>query len=203
MSEAAVLAADLVDLWFGPLSPDGNVGPDKRGRWFKVDPAFDKLLAKRYGEYTDPALMGAFDSWTTSDLGLVALMLLLDQIPRNIYRGQARAFYYDRKALVLALGAYETGKSFQLPAVHAAFTLMPLMHAEDLEVQDRSVEAFEGLLALYRGSGVEAAIKNHVAEAHRHRDLIQRFGRFPGRNAALNRASSDAELEFLQKLPSS
>lgn len=195
------MAEALVELWFGELHPDGSAAPEKSRLWFAVDPEFDKLLAKRYGEYPDPALMGAFDRWLLHDVGLVALILLLDQIPRNIYRGKARAFYYDQKALMLAREAYEAGRSLKLPAAHAVFSLMPLMHAEDLKTQDQSVEAFEKLYNSHAGSSVQASLELNVAEAHRHRSVIQRFGRFPRRNAALGRPSTEDELNFLKDLP--
>ncbi len=192
-----VLAQGLFDFWFGTLEANGLSAPEKSQRWFKLDPAFDKLLAKHYGEYTDPALMGAFDRWLSTDVGLVALILLVDQIPRNIYRGQARAFYYDQKALSLALDARARGRTGSLAAMHAVFALMPLMHAEDLLIQNQSLEAFTELQALHAHTPLGDQLSQNVAEALRHRDIIKRFGRFPTRNEALNRVSTADEIVFL------
>ncbi len=192
-----ILAETILDHWFGTLHEDGTADEAKSQRWFRVDADFDTLLRKRYSEHIDPALSGAFERWAFNTSSLTALILLLDQFPRNIYRGQPRAFYYDLKALALSLQAVEKELHLAVPAAYAHFMLLPTMHSERLEIQDICLREFERLVANHQGAAkrqMEAA----RSEAQRHRGLIERFGRFPHRNAILGRTSTPEELAFLQ-----
>ena len=139
--------------------------------------------------------------WTTGELaelsrrdrGLVALVILLDQFTRNIYRGTPQAFSGDTRALALAQHAIETGHFQRLPAVHQAFLFMPLEHAENPDMQEECVTLFSELAAITGNEQIASFLR--YAEAHR--DVIARFGRFPHRNAMLGRESTAEELDYL------
>jgi hypothetical protein len=178
--------------------PDHQEGPagilrfwfeDTRPRqWFAKDPAFDALLAERFSELTRAALAGSLPDWDAAAPGGLALVLLLDQFPRQIWRDTAMAFAGDPRALALSLRAVEKGTlEAEAEPARRQFWLMPLMHSEDLAVQEAALPLFrrfcDGRTADFAG---------------RHRDVIARFGRFPHRNAALGRESSAEELAFLQ-----
>jgi uncharacterized protein (DUF924 family) len=172
-------ARGLLSFWFVEASPR---------QWFAKDPAFDALVASRFSALSRTALDGALSPWADSPDSALALVLLLDQVPRQIWRDSALAFAGDPQALVLALKALERGWIDAEPErARRQFWLMPLMHAEDLAVQDQSLPLFERL-----------SDPRTTDFARRHRDVIARFGRFPHRNRALGRPSSAEELVFLQ-----
>ena len=196
------LVTAIHKFWFGPLDAEGRTTPDIMQQWFTKNPEFDRTIHKKFGEYVDVAFMGAFDRWIKSDTALVALIVLLDQLPRNMFRDTPRSFAYDKKALATMWHAVEGDRYLQMPTLHGYFALMPSMHAENLEVQDFGVKAFAKLL-------------NHAPEAHKpviasalryaeaHQAIISRFGRFPHRNAILGRESTAEEVAFLKEPGSS
>ena len=196
------MAEAILDFWFGALRDDGTVAPAKQELWFKKDPAFDQLVAKRYRETIDLAFMGAFDRWTTTPRGTLAVLLLVDQFPRQIHRGTERAFAYDKKALATAWTAATNGAHLQLPVVMGYFMLMPLMHSEFANVQELAVTSFQQLLAA-SSAVLKPLIANALRYAERHQEVIARFGRFPHRNAVLRRVSTAEELAFLKEPGSS
>jgi len=172
-------AAEVLEFWFGQSRPR---------QWFAKDPAFDALLRERFLDLTRQALAGELDPWGTEAAGGLALVLVLDQFPRQIWRDTAMAFAGDPQALALSLKAVELGwVEAQPEQARWQFWLMPLMHSEDLAVQEAALPLFERFC------------DPRTADfARRHRDVIARFGRFPHRNAALRRISSAEELAFLQ-----
>jgi uncharacterized protein (DUF924 family) len=179
MSAPDEQASEVLDFWFGETLPR---------QWFAKDPAFDALVGKRFSPLVRAAISGELAPWGEGPASALALVLLLDQFPRQIWRDTALAFAGDPQALALSLGAVERG----LLAVEAAqqrrqFWLMPLMHCEALAVQEQALPLFE------RFSDPRTA-----EFARKHLDVIARFGRFPHRNAALGRPSSPEELAFLQ-----
>ncbi|HYX33077.1 MAG TPA: DUF924 family protein [Oligoflexus sp.] len=196
------LIKTIHELWFGELDAEGRALPEKSRRWFAKDPEFDKLIRKHYLEYIDPAFMGAFDRWMQTDEGLVALAIILDQFPRNMFRNSPRSFAYEKKALTFAGKALQDDRFLKMPAVYAYFCLMPTMHCEDLKIQDTGLDAFTRLL-----TSVSPAHKEMIGGAQRyakaHRDIIERFGRFPHRNEILGRPSTPEELAFLKEPGSS
>ena len=141
------------------------------------------------------ALAGELDNWLELDRGRVALILLLDQFTRNIYRDTPAAFSGDTPALTLAREAIAAGQHQRLPAIHQVFLGMPLEHAEDLEAQEACVALFAELESL---TG-EPALTDFRQYAEAHRDVIAHFGRFPHRNPILGRESTDAELAWLRE----
>jgi uncharacterized protein (DUF924 family) len=177
----------ILDFWFSDRA---------RAVWFERDKGFDAEIAARFGAAVHAAQTGAFETWRQSPDGCLALVILLDQMGRNIYRGEAKAFLGDQRARLVAEDAIRRGIDRTLPFDRRRFFYLPFEHAEDLAAQDRSVELFA------RARDEALPHERDMAEvqldyAHRHRDVIRRFGRFPGRNAALGRPSSDDELACL------
>ncbi len=197
MSE--VLADSILNFWIGPLDANGMPEiKEKSAQWFKKDPTFDSSIQKLYGSLMDMAPMGAYDRWANTPNGRVALIVLLDQFPRNLYRGMARAFYTDAKAQLMTHEALKKGEVDTLPLVYAYFVLMPLMHAENLELQDLGLNEFKKLEARAEGEAAKKLMKSASNFMQQHRDIIAQFGRFPHRNLALRRESTKEELSFLE-----
>lgn len=167
----------VVDFWIG-------AGED---RWFTRDAAFDGSVAVRFSGALKQARAGAFDHWGETPEGALGLVILLDQVSRNIHRGNPLAFAADGKALGLARGWIGRGYHQKLPPPMAMWFLMPFEHTEDLDAQNRCVALFETV-----------GPYDMVPYARTHRDIIARFGRFPHRNAILGRKSTAAEAAFLK-----
>ena len=183
------------DFWFGPLDEAGMCAPDKHALWFTASEDTDRQCADKFGHLVEAALDGQLQDWPESDAGLMALIVLLDQFTRNIYRGTPRAFAGDPRALELAQHCIAHGHHQRLPAIHQVFLYLPLEHSEDLEVQQECVELFAELAAVTGSAKVEDFGRYAVA----HRDVIAQFGRFPHRNAILGRSSTDEELAYMEK----
>lgn len=193
---------DILDFWLGTLRPDGTVEPEISARWWRKDPAFDDEIRTRFGEFVDRAGTGALDDWAKSARGRVALVVLLDQFPRNLHRGSGRAFEHDPRARAHAVEALDSGQDREVPPMLAYFLYMPLMHSESLEDQDRCVRAFDEAAAR-APDGPRKALEGGTHFARKHRDIVARFGRFPHRNAALGRESTPEEVDFLKQPGSS
>ncbi len=179
-------AADAVlHFWFGE-------GPDDVPRkvWFAKDAAFDRLCRERFADTHAAAAAGQLDRWQETPAGALALTVVLDQLSRNIYRDTPEAFAQDWRALGIARYAVERGFDRQLPPLRRMFLYLPFEHSEDRAMQARSVELFESLRD-------RDWLDEAIDYAHRHREVIERFGRFPHRNAILGRSSTAAELEYL------
>jgi len=168
---------DIIDFWFVECSPV---------QWFRKDYNFDKKLRIRFSKSLEMALEDKLESWSSSKYGCLALILLLDQFTRNIFRGSPRAFSGDKKALELSFKCKKNGylKNENLHFCH--FMLLPMMHSEKISVQDLSLQLFKNLND-----------KKIYDYAFRHREIIKRFGRFPHRNSILQRKSTAEEIEFL------
>lgn len=156
-------------------------------RWFTKDAAFDGQLKVRFGKALPEARDGAFDAWADTPEGALGLVILLDQVSRNVHRGSPLAFAGDGRALRVAKQSVARGFHRLLPAPRAQWFILPYEHAEDLDTQRRGV-------ALFQSMGL--AEMAHWAQIHL--DIIARFGRFPHRNAILGRISTPEELAFLQ-----
>ncbi len=192
-------AQDVLDFWFGPAaSPDcGQARPGQaRPQWFRKDAAFDAEIRRRFGELHRQAVAGGLDGWDAEPSTLLALIVVLDQFSRNLFRDDARAFAADAAALAAAGKMLDRGWDIALLPVQRAFVYLPFEHAEDLVAQARSVARFRQLAAEPGGDG-------YLDYALRHQSVIERFGRFPHRNHALGRQSSAAELAFLAEPGSS
>ena len=181
--------------WFGPLTTEGMSAPSQHALWFTKREDTDRKIATQFQSLVEQALAGQLDEWTDSAEGLIALILLLDQFTRNIFRNSANAFAGDAKALEFAQIALFEKRHLTLPPIHQVFLLMPLEHNEDLVVQEQCVEAFR---ALHERTGLPQ-IADFSRYAVAHRDVIAQFGRFPHRNDILGRSSTEDELAYLEK----
>jgi uncharacterized protein (DUF924 family) len=186
---------DILTFWFGPPPDPGYTVPHMR--WFQKDPAFDAECAHRFLATHERAAAGEFLSWRDEPRSCTALLLLLDQLPRNMFRDGARAFATDPQAREVARHALARGLDTSLPPVWRWFFYLPFEHSEDPHDQRLAVSLFE-TLALHHRPSAEA-----LDYARRHLDIIERFGRFPHRNVALGRASTEEEAAFLQQPGSS
>lgn len=187
---------DVLSFWFGPEHPDHPHG-QMRAEWWIKDPEFDASIRERFGAAVDDARQGGLASWTETPRGALALLILLDQFSRNLFRGDPRTWSEDARSQAIALAMIERGDDLVLPPVLRSFAYMPLMHAEDLRLQDRGVALFE-TLAEGAPAPLKEALTGTVRYAVIHRDIVARFGRFPHRNAVLGRESSPEEVEFLK-----
>ena len=171
----------VVDFWFRELEPR---------HWFSGAKTLDAKMRKRFSDWVGAALRGDLDTWAKTPRGRLALILLLDQFTRNIHRGAPGAFAGDAKAQALVLEGLAAKADKALALSERQFFYMPLMHAEDLDLQALAEKKFNEIL--------EEA-KSIVDFQKGHRALIERFGRFPARNAALGRASTPEEQAFLTR----
>jgi len=187
---------DVLRFWFGSLGPDGTVDEAHRARWFAASDEVDRRCREAFETDLVRAVRGELDDWPATPRGQLALIVLLDQLSRNIYRGTARAFAQDAKALAVCQDGLARGADHALHYIERVFFYMPLQHAEERDAQRRSVECFEGLVA--EVSPLQRPLfEDFLDYARRHRAVIERFGRFPHRNAILGRPSTSAELAFL------
>ncbi len=184
---------DIHQFWFGELDEQGFCAPSFHSLWFKKSDATDRHCREQFGPWVERAIDGELAHWKADSRSLIALILLLDQFTRNIYRDSAEAFAGDAQALAAATACVDSGRHLQLPPIHRVFLYMPLEHSEDLETQQRCVALFE---ALATETG-DADIAGFGRYAVAHRDVIAQFGRFPHRNAVLGRESTAAEIEYL------
>ncbi len=196
-------AEAVLDFWIGTPLPDGSLPSERFARFWRKDPELDATIRERFGELRERAARGELDDWAEAARGRAALVILLDQFSRNIHRGSPRAFEADERAQRLALAGLDGGELAQLPPMLGYFLVMPLMHAENLELQNRCVAEFEQMAAGAPSPALKDVFTKGADFAGRHRDIIARFGRFPHRNEVLGRKSTAEELEFLKQPGSS
>ena len=194
-------ARKVRDFWFGktPLSPEQL--PRRMKLWFGDVPEetkqqIDDALRARFASHVERAINGELAQWADGPRRRLSLILLLDQFPRNIYRGTARAFAGDEQALQLALTGMQSVADAALNLVERIFFYLPLQHAESLEVQEESVAAYKRLLG-EAPAEVRGVFEECVMFAEQHREVVRRFGRFPQRNVALGRTATAEEQEWL------
>lgn len=182
--------------WFGESKDDDEVARQNKHLWWAKDGQVDLTIAKRFSSSTQAAV-GQLDAWSTTAQGHLSLILLLDQFPRNMYRGLPKSFSFDAYALAWSLRGLVDGVDQQLRPIERVFFYLPLEHAESLRHQEHAVRLFEKLVADVPPQQKET-FQGFLQFAQRHRDVIARFGRFPHRNEILERACSDAERAFLK-----
>lgn len=189
----------LLALWFGDEADDALRATRQAPLWWGKSSETDALLASRFGELAHAAAEGSLAHWADLPSGRLALILLLDQLPRNIHRGTPAAFAQDPLARDLCLKGLTIGADQSLSPLARVFFYLPLEHAESREQQARSVALFEALAAKQAGTPAQATFAGFADFARRHQVIIERFGRFPHRNDILGRTSTPEEVAFLQQ----
>lgn len=193
----------LREFWFGRLPLSAQELESRMQFWFGGDSQSPELRQRdatirvRFAPLLERAVGGELDSWADGPRRRLSLIVLLDQFPRNIYRGTSRAFAYDERALGLALSGMQSGADAALDHVERMFFYMPLQHAESPDVQDESSAAFRRLVR-EAPEELRATFTDALKYAELHRSLIQRFGRFPHRNRTLGRVSTAEETAYLK-----
>jgi uncharacterized protein (DUF924 family) len=192
MSSATIGEAEVVlDFWFG--APESSERGSARKAWFAKDDAFDGEIRERFGTQIERALRGELEGWGDGAPSALAHVLLLDQFTRNAYRDTPRAFAGDRRALAAASRMVGLRQDEELATFMRGFAYLPYEHAEGLAMQD------EAIRLLTRLAAADPAQQSMLDYAHRHRAIIERFGRFPHRNAILGRLSTAEEIAFLKQ----
>jgi len=189
-------AKQVREFWFGSLPLTAQALQERVKLWFPGKDApreRDDTIRQRFGELVQKAGKGQLASWADSPRRCLSLIILLDQFPRNIYRGTAQAFAHDDQALELALAGIHSAADGALDVVERIFFYMPLQHCEARDIQDESVACYRRLLTEAPGE----VFKSSLQAAEQHRSIIQKFGRFPHRNEALGRESTPEEREWL------
>jgi len=195
---------DLLHWWFGQGTSATEIAAEKQRLWFGYRPQQDAEARERFGALVEQALNGDLQDWAELPEGWLALVLLLDQLPRMIHRDTPRAFAGDERAQQLVRDGLAHGGDMLLSPIQRVFIYLVLEHAENLAVQDLAVAHFTALRDIAAEHEHEQALfRDFLDYAERHREVISRFGRFPHRNAILGRDSSDAEQSFLQQPGSS
>ena len=193
---SATTPKDVLRFWFEDATRSPEALQRRRAVWFQADPAFDRECAARFAALLEDAARDGLGGWTGTPHGRLALVILLDQMPRNIHRGSPAAFAHDARAAAHCIASIESGQDSALHLVERIFLYMPLQHTEDLDLQRRSIAQFEQLAA-----EADDAWRDHFAEnaqyARLHHDIIERFGRFPHRNRILGRESTAEESRYL------
>lgn len=189
-------AEEILAFWFADATGDAIALARCTALWFGSDPAFDARIRERFGDLAAAAAGGGLEAWGSEARSTLALVILLDQFPRNLHRNSPLAFASDQRALAHTLRALERGLDRELAPVEALFLALPLEHAEQLDHQERMVAFCEDLVRRVP-SPLEQAFAGFASYARRHRDVIERFGRFPHRNRLLGRASTPEEESYL------
>ncbi|MBI3044475.1 MAG: DUF924 domain-containing protein [Betaproteobacteria bacterium] len=193
----------VLDFWFGACGADGALDPAKKRMWFGDGHKYDAEIRRQFGALRERAARGEVEhAWTATPRGRLALIVVLDQFSRHIHRGTAAAYEQDAEAQQLVVNGLGQHVDHELIPAQRAFFYMPLEHAEDLELQRLGVRCFDGL-ARAVAPDWRKDYESFLDYARRHEGIIERFGRFPHRNAALCRAPTPEEIEFLEQPGSS
>ena len=179
-------AEDIVQFWFG------NAPGERRKVWFVKDPAFDAEISARFLATYEKAASGGLSEWKNTARDSLALIILTDQFPRNMFRGSGRAFATDAIALATARHVIDSGWDANMLPVERMFVYLPFEHSETLTDQERSLALFKPLAPFPETSDA-------AEYSTRHWEIVRRFGRFPHRNAALGRPGTPEEIEFLKQ----
>lgn len=192
----------VLHFWFGEHPDDPLAVQAQSARWWRKDPAFDAEIRQRFGALREAAIARTLDDWLASPRERLALIVLVDQFSRNLFRDSPEAFAHDALARHWCIDGLGRGDDRALLPIERQFFYLPLEHSESRDDQARCIALFT---ALRDEAAPEwrAMFEGALDFAERHRDIIERFGRFPHRNAALGRVSSDREREFLAQPGSS
>ncbi|MBI3286031.1 MAG: DUF924 domain-containing protein [Burkholderiales bacterium] len=189
----------ITEFWFGKEPDDAVTATTQARLWWAKDAAADQQIRTRFAATLADAAQGKLATWEATPDGRLALILLCDQFPRNMYRATPQAFGYDAIALRLCKDGIERGDDLALRPIERVFFYLPLEHSEALADQQLAVAQYEKLAAERH----KKIFDGFLDFARRHQEVIARFGRFPHRNAILGRASTEAELAFLAQPGSS
>lgn len=187
----------LLEWWFGSAESPSEVVKAREKLWFGKRKSTDNEARERFGDQVDLALAGGLREWAENPHGWLALVLLLDQLPRMIYRDSPKAFAGDQRAQALVSHGLRLGRDKHLTPLERTFIYLVLEHCEDIDVQNQAIARFSDLLPLLPATDRDY-FKQSLDYAHRHQKIIARFGRFPHRNDILGRASTGEEIEFLK-----
>jgi uncharacterized protein (DUF924 family) len=186
----------VLDFWFAGTGMDSPRVDSRMDRWFGVDEDFDRQIREEFGDLVQQASANKLMDWADTPEGCLALIILLDQFRRNIYRGSAEAFTLDHVALKLCIDRTIAGDHKKLDAMQRLFFFMPLQHAESVPVQIKSVGIFQAL-AEDSTDTMRETFLTAAQFAELHHDIVVEFGRFPHRNDILGRQNTDAEATFI------
>ena len=196
MIDSISLSDDILSFWFADSLSSAEAARLRSGVWYGSNSDFDDEIRTRFEPTLERAAARELDGWKADPRSALALTIVLDQFPRNLYRGTPRAFELDRLAVEVCVQSLETGHIAKLHPVEAVFALLPLEHSEDLAMQHRSLKEYSALVARAPAE-LEKTLSDNREYAQQHFDIVERFGRFPHRNAVLGRESTTEELEYL------
>lgn len=188
---------EILDFWFADSAKSDDKFIRRMDVWFSNSDSFDLAIKQRYESVVEVVASGRGRYLESDPRGILALIITLDQFPRNIYRGTARAFAYDSEALRLTRKVIDSGMDKSMGYLEKLFAYMPLQHSEDLNVQNLSVEMFKSKVESAETQVQSEKALESVQYAELHRDIIKQFGRFPHRNEILDRESTAEELKYL------
>lgn len=186
----------VLEFWFADTAMDSPRVDSRMDRWFGVDEGFDRQIREEFGDLVQQASANKLTDWADTPEGCLALIILLDQFRRNIYRGSAEAFTLDHIALKLCIDRTIAGDHKKLDAIQCLFFFMPLQHAESVPVQKKSVGIYQAL-AEESTDTMRETFLTAAQFAELHHDIVVEFGRFPHRNDILGRQNTDAEATFM------
>jgi uncharacterized protein (DUF924 family) len=195
---ASPQAEEVLDFWFGEQRNEAGWLQERNRLWFGGAPEADARIRERFLALTEAARAGQLDEWAQEPRGLLALVILLDQFSRTLFRGSPEAFDADAAARALVHRMRAQGWETRYTPLERLFLAMPLMHAEGLGEQEACMREFERLVELCAGP-LGDTMRSSLDYARRHRDIVQRFGRFPHRNDTLGRPSTPEEQDFLKQ----
>lgn len=198
---------NVLNFWFGELDENGCATPEMSERWRAKDPVFDHEIRERFEGLYDDLAADKHEHWLKTLDGLVAYIVVLDQFSRNMFRGTPKMYATDEKVLRVTQAAIAQGTDKKVTFAHRNFLYMPLMHSEELVVQEHCVALYSAWRDELNADQLATNtmrddVTKRIGFAIRHRDVVARFGRFPHRNDILGRTSTAEEIEFL-KLPDS
>ncbi len=195
-SPRAVQSSDIHRFWFQDCLTSPQELGNRKADWFGGSKSFDDTIRRAYSDLPDRALNNEFDHWQSDPLLATSLILILDQFPRNMYRGTARSFSYDDKARLAAQTAVDLGIDDKVHPLEATFIYLPFEHSEDPRDQVTSVGLFKRL-AHNAPTELKEHLESAVEYARKHQDIVAKFGRFPHRNQALGRSTTAVEQAYL------
>lgn len=190
---------EVLKFWFGRVE-ETIVPTEHRARiWFGEDKAIDEEIKIRFNTLYEQAVAGKLEDWKKSPRGQLALIIIFDQFSRHIYRGNEKAFDQDAKALAICLEGMKRESDHSLSLIERVFYYFPLLHSENILYQEKSLRAYDMLIDL-AFSETRVIFDSFFKFANHHYSMVQRFGRFPQRNTALKRVTTQAELDFLKEI---